>query len=450
MNAELLRIVDSIHRDKNIDIEVVIAGIESAILTAAKKHFGEESDIAVTMDRTNGSIAATLDGKPIDAETLGRISAQSAKQIMIQKIREAERDSLYDEYRHERGMLLTGVVARIEGGATLVNIGKTEALLPKSEQMPGEQLNPGERLRCVVLDVRKSGQRVKIILSRAHPDFVRRLFEIEIPEIADHIIEIKAVAREAGFRTKMAVSSIDSKVDCVGACVGVRGNRIKNVLEELNGERIDIIRYNESMQIMIPNSLAPATIEEVQIYPRIGRAIVLVKEDQLSLAIGKRGQNVRLASKLVGIDIMIMTIDELSAVVEKAEQAFSDLPGIQQSMIDGLIEEGLFSYDDLSVMEPEVIMEVTGADLDIVEKMIEYAEEIAENTVQEQTTRSSVLSAAGVSSVNNSAVEALLGPIDEPVKEKTVTAEQLLGEIEKPKAEEKVTAEQLFRDKKEE
>lgn len=448
MNAEILRIVDSIHRDKNIDADVVFVGIESAMLTAAKKHYGEEADVAVSIDRATGEIKATLDGKDIQAELLGRISAQSAKQIMIQKIREAERDSLYDEYRHERGMLLNGVVARIEGGAALVNIGKTEALLPKSEQMPGEQLNPGERVRCVVLDVRKSGQRVKIILSRAHPDFVRRLFEQEIPEIADHIIEVKAIAREAGFRTKLAVSSIDSKVDCVGACVGVRGNRIKNVLDELNGERIDIIRFNESMQIMIPNALAPANIEEVQIYPRIGRAIVLVKEDQLSLAIGKRGQNVRLASKLVGIDIMIMTIDELSAVVEKAEEAFSELPGIEQSMIDGLIEEGLFSYDDLSVMEPEVIMEVTGADLDAVEKMIEYAEEIAENTQHEPTTRSSVLAAAGVTATT-SAAEQLLGPIEEAPKEKQVTAEQLLGEIEKPKVEEKVTAEQLFREKEE-
>src|SRR5690606_7417269 len=161
-------------------------------------------------------------------------------------------------------------------------------------------------------EVRKSGQRIKIILSRTHPDFVRRLFEQEIPEIAEHIIEIRAIAREAGYRTKVAVSSIDSKVDCVGACVGVRGSRIKNILDELGGERIDIIRYNESLQVMIPNALAPAQIEEVQIYPRIGRAIVLVREDQLSLAIGKRGQNVRLASKLVGIDIEIMTFDELT------------------------------------------------------------------------------------------------------------------------------------------
>src|SRR6185369_182598 len=167
----------------------------------------------------------------------------------------------------------------------------------------------GETVKAVVMEVRKTGQRVKIVLTRTHPDFVRRLFENEIPEISDHTIEVRAIAREAGYRTKIAVSSIDMKVDCVGACVGVRGSRIKNIVDELGGERIDIVRWNDSLQVLIPNALQPATIEEVFLYPRLGRAIVLVKEDQLSLAIGRRGQNVRLASKLVGWDIEIMTMD---------------------------------------------------------------------------------------------------------------------------------------------
>ena len=194
-------------------------------------------------------------------------------------------------------------------------------MLPRSEQIPGESHHPGERVRAVILDVRKVGQRVKIILSRTHPDFVRRLFELEIPEIADQIISIRALAREAGYRSKVAVTSIDAKVDAVGACVGVRGTRIKNIVDELGGERIDIVRWNESLQVLIPNALQPAEIDEVMLCQLLGRAIVLVREDQLSLAIGRRGQNVRLASKLVGWDIEIMTSEELDELIEKAVAA---------------------------------------------------------------------------------------------------------------------------------
>src|SRR5208282_3280219 len=214
------------------------------------------------------------------------------------------------------------------------------------------------RVKAVILDVRKQGHRVKIILSRNHPEFVRRLFEEEIPEIEDRTIEIKAIAREAGYRTKIAVSSIDLKVDCVGACVGVRGSRIKNVVEELNGERIDIVRWNDSLQVMIPNALQPASVEEVFLYVRLGRAVVLVKEDQLSLAIGRRGQNVRLASKLVGWDIEIMTHDELTEGVERAEGWFRQLPAITDELVEAFIEEGFLSYDDLTFLEPAQLAEL--------------------------------------------------------------------------------------------
>lgn len=437
MNGELLRIVDSIHRDKNIDQEIVFNGIESAILTAARKHFGEDEDIEVAIDRQTGEITATCASEPIDAETLGRIAAQSAKQIMIQKIREAERDALYDEFIGERGTVVTGIIQRQDGGALTVNIGKVEALLPRSEQIPGESYHPGERVRAVISEVRKSGQRIKIILSRTHPDFVRRLFEQEIPEIAEHIIEIRAIAREAGYRTKVAVSSIDSKVDCVGACVGVRGSRIKNILDELGGERIDIIRYNESLQVMIPNALAPAQIEEVQIYPRIGRAIVLVREDQLSLAIGKRGQNVRLASKLVGIDIEIMTFDELTEEIDRAEANLAKIDGVNEEIVDALIEEGLLTYDDVSGIEPEQIMEVTGVDLETAERIFRYAEMAAEAAPQEQSTRSSILS--------NPLPAGSSGESSSSSGEKVRTMEELFGSDPAP-AEEKVTADDVFND----
>lgn len=445
MNGELLRIVDSIHRDKNIEPEIIFSGLESAILTAAKRQYGEEEPIEVKIVRETGAIVATHNGEAIDPDTLGRIAAQSAKQIMIQKIREAERDARYDEYVQERGTLVTGQIQRIEGSAVLVNIGKTEALLPRSEQMPGESYQPGERIRTVIIDVRKAGQRVKIILSRTHPDLIRRLFEQEIPEIGEHIIEIRAVAREAGHRTKVAVSSIDSKVDCVGACVGVRGSRIKNVLDELGSERIDIIRYNESLQVMIPNALAPAQIEEVQIYPRIGRAIVLVKEDQLSLAIGKRGLNVRLASKLAGVDIEIMTFEELTEQIDRAETSLAEVPGLNESMVETLIEEGILSYDDLSVIDPEQLMELCGIDEEAAMGVIEFAEQAAEAAPQEPTSRSSVVTSPSAGTSANP-VESLLGPAEPRVEDKSPTFDQLFGDAPPVEVseEKKVTATDLF------
>ena len=217
MSVDLVRIVDSIHRDKNIAKDILFEGIQSALATAAKKHYPEAAEILVNIDTETGIIEATKDGSRMDPAELGRIAAQTAKQVIIQKIREAERDSLFDEFEDQRGDLITGTIQRFEGGAVTVNLGKTDALLPRSEQIPGESHHPNERIRAVILDVRKVGQRVKIILSRTHPDFVRRLFELEIPEIADGIISIRALAREAGYRSKVAVSSIDTKVDAVGA-----------------------------------------------------------------------------------------------------------------------------------------------------------------------------------------------------------------------------------------
>ena len=271
---DVLRHVEAMHREKNIPREVIFEGIEAALLLAARKHFDdEEADVAITIDRETGNIEARHGEVTIDPQVLGRIAAQSAKQVMIQKIREAECNAVYDDYVERKGELVMGVVQRFEGGNALVTVDKSEAFLPRSEMIAGETHHVGQRIKAVILDVRKVGSRVRIVLSRTHPDFVRRLFEQEIPEIADRTIDIRAVAREAGYRTKIAVSSIDSKVDAVGACVGVRGSRIKNITSELNEERIDIVRWNESLQVMIPNALQPAQIEEVMLYPRIGRAI---------------------------------------------------------------------------------------------------------------------------------------------------------------------------------
>lgn len=384
---EVLRIVDAIHRDKNIDKEIVFEGIEQAILSAAKKHYGEEVPLEIQIDRTTGNPTLLKEGQAIDTdllgEILGRISAQTAKQVMIQKIREAERDSLFDDYLSMRGQIVTGAVARFEGGTATVNLGKVEGILPRSEQIPGEAYRVSERVRAVVLEVRKAGTRVKIILSRTHPDLVRRLFELEIPEIAERIIDIRSLAREAGYRSKVAVSCIDQKIDAVGACVGVRGSRIKNIVDELAGERIDIVRWNDSLQVLVPNALQPAEVEDVILCPMLGRVIVLVKDDQLSLAIGKRGQNVRLASKLVGWDIEIMTREELNEQLDKSITAFSSVPGAPDQLAENLVEQGFFSFDDLSVIEPDQLAELSGLSLEDCAPLVEYAEKEAERLEKE-------------------------------------------------------------------
>ena len=380
MNAnELLRIIDAIHRDKNIDKEVIFQAIESALVTAAKKQYGEDQEIVVTIDRKDGSISGTHNGTPLDSEeTAGRIGAQTAKQVIIQKVREAERDALYDEYDREKGQLVTGIVQRYEGGAATVTLPNTEAILPRSEQIPGEMHHANERVRATVFDVRKVGSRVKVILSRTRPALVGRLFEQEIPEIAEGVIQIRAMSREPGYRSKVAVSSTDQRVDCVGACVGVRGNRIKNIVDELAGERIDIVRWNDDMQVLIPNALQPAEVEEVILCSMLGRAIVLVREDQLSLAIGRRGQNVRLASKLCGWDIEIMTREELDEQIEKAVGGFCEIDGMDENLAEKLVGEGFLSYDDLSVIEPDALMEMGGLTEEQVNHIVAQAEAKAE------------------------------------------------------------------------
>lgn len=399
---ELLRVIEQLGREKGIPAEVAFTAIERAVRLAIGKHFGDDEDVVIQIDRQRGTIHAQKGDKIIDPHTgaLGRIAAQAAKQQMIQLFREEESQSLLVDMERMKGQLLVqpGTVQRMEGGAAIVSIGKTEAILPRSEQIPGETHHIGEKIRALVLDVKKVGHRVKVILSRTNPLFVQRLFEREIPEIEDRTIKIERVAREAGYRTKVAVSSIDSRVDCVGACVGVRGSRIKNIVEELGGvERIDIVRWNDSLQVLIQNALQPANIEEVFLYEMLQRAIVLVKEDQLSLAIGRRGQNVRLASKLVEWDIEIMTADELGTAIEKAESQFSELPGVTQELVEVLIEQGFLSFEDIAVLTPQELCDMGGMDEDTAMEMIAYADEAAERGEKEGKTGKTRESGAGSS-----------------------------------------------------
>lgn len=424
---QILRIVDSLHRDKNIDTEIVFRAIESAFASAARRQYGDTSEVIVTVSRENGSLAATLDGEPLDpAEMIGRIGAQMAKQVIIQKIREAERDSLVEEYHELEDQIVNGSVQRVENSLVTVQLSSVEAILPRSEQIPGESHHSGERIRAMVCEVRPQGTRVKVVLSRSRPRFVQRLFEQEIPEISEGVISVNALSREPGYRSKVAVSSTDSRVDCVGACVGVRGNRIRSIVDELNSERIDIVRWDEDPEIMIPNALQPAEVDQVLLCDMIGRAIVLVREDQLSLAIGRRGQNVRLASKLCGWDIEIMTAEELDEQIDRAVTGYSALDGVDENLAGALVEQGYLSYDDLSVIEPDALAEIGGLTMEEVDHIVEQAEtraEEAEAAALEARERQKAQAAADA----EAAAQQALVEASQPTEGSEETAEESAG-----------------------
>lgn len=385
MNQELVRIVDNIARDKNIDKESVFVDLEEAMVSAVRKRFGEpDSEIAVNIDRLTGEITAFKDEVQIDMKQLGRIPAQTAKQVMIQKIRADERDSIYAEFIQRKGAIASGSVVRYESGTLIVSLNhRAEGFMPKGEQIMGQTHRPGERLRCLILDVKEAGGQVKIILSRTHPDFIRRLFELEVPEIAENIIEIRALAREAGYRTKVAVASVDEKVDPVGACVGVRGSRIKNIVDELGGEKIDIVRWNDSSQVLIANGLMPARVSEIALCFELGRATVVVDEEQLSLAIGKHGQNVRLAARLTGWDIDILTPDEYNQGVERLANCVKSVEGADDTVVDKLIALGVISALDLEDVGIEPLISELNIDTALAERLVAVVGEEAKRLAAE-------------------------------------------------------------------
>ncbi len=393
MNQELIRIVENISRDKNIDKESIFQDLETAMVSAARKHFGvqptSEVEIVVSIDRTSGTIRAFKDDDEIDIRKLGRIPAQTAKQVMIQKIKADERDSIFAQYVQRKGEIASGTVARFEGGSLIVNLeSRVEAIMPRAEQITGESHHPSERIRAMILDVRESSNQVKIVLSRTHPDFIRRLFELEVPEVAEGIIELKSLARESGYRTKVAVETLDDKVDPVGACVGVRGSRIRNIVDEIGGEKIDIVRWSDSSQVLIANALAPAKVSEIAICFELGRATVVVTEDQLSLAIGKHGQNVRLAARLTGWDIDILTPIEYNKEVDRLVSCIKGLEGIDDSFVDNLLALGVISVLDLEEVGSGPLVEELQIDQELAQKIITAAEEAAkEATVEENPTQ---------------------------------------------------------------
>jgi N utilization substance protein A len=330
VNQEILRIIEQISREKGIEKDILLAGVEAAVLSAAKRRYGAVETLQAHFNPQTGMLELTIaktvvvqlnDPKteigldqaraidpeakegaqlhiPLEVEGFGRIAAQTAKQVIIQKVREAERDIIYQEYKGREGELVNGVVQRFEKGDIVLDLGKTEALLPRKEQSQRETFQRGERVRAYILEVRKSTSGPQIIVSRTHPGLVERLFEMEVPEIYEGIIEIKGAVREPNGRAKIAVYSRDRAVDPIGACVGMRGVRVQSVVQELRGEKIDIVQWSEDSSSFVANALSPAKIYKINMNPD-GRAMeVIVEDDQLSLAIGKKGQNVRLAAKL--------------------------------------------------------------------------------------------------------------------------------------------------------
>ena len=418
MNQELLRIVDGIARDKNIDREVVFEDLEAAMLSAVRKAYSHAVDVDVGIDRETGEITATVAGEALAMRELGRIAAQTAKQVMIQRIREAERGSIFEEYLARKGEIVTGRVVRREAGGTLiVDLTRAESILPKSEQIPGETHQPDDRVRAMVLDVREQGSQIRIVLSRSHPDFVRRLFELEVPEVGEKIIEIRALAREAGYRTKAAVNSLDTKVDAVGACVGVRGSRIKSIVDELNGEKIDIVRWNDSSKILIANSLKPAEVYDISLCFELGRAIVVVTEDQLSLAIGKRGQNVRLAARLTQWDIDILTPAEFNAGLDVVEKALLDVEGVDSQTVGQIIALGMVNVLDVEEVGLGTLIKELEMDRALAERIVARCAEEARRVAEAQAQRAVEKSAASEQEEASAEVEQPESPAEQPPAE---------------------------------
>jgi N utilization substance protein A len=342
--------------------------LRHALISACRKGSPEKGDaFDVQIDPQTFRITMTLDGKEIHDPRFGRIAAQTAKQVIIQKIREAERESIFIEYSQKQGDIVSGSVHRIESKAIIVDFGKTEGILPAREQSPLDGFRQGNLVRAYVMEVKKTSKGPEVILSRTHPDLVTQFFKMEVPEIHDGLVKVKAVAREAGSRTKIAVTSTDDKIDCVGSCVGVRGQRVKSIVRELGGEKIDIIRYSDDVVTYIRNAMAPAELKSIELNPERQSAEILVEDDQLSLAIGKKGQNVRLASKLIGWEL------DVRSATQKIP--LNSLDGVGEKTETILKEAGIQGLRELLRKTVEELSEIPGIGPKTAEKILASAKE---------------------------------------------------------------------------
>ena len=388
--ADIKRVVDQISRDKGIDREILISALEEALKSAARKKFGSKIDIEVQYNDDSGEIEVfqfkdvvetvedpaleiTLEegrkldteceigdslGTKMDTSTFGRIAAQSAKQVIIQKMKDAAKDAIYASFIDRKGEIINGIVQRMDRGDIIVNLGQTEGVLPVREQVPRESYRRGDRVRAYILDVLHETRGPQIILSRAHKDFLIDLFKTEVPEISEGIVSIMGAAREPGVRAKIAVSSNNSDIDPVGACVGMKGSRVQNVVQELRGEKIDIIPWHVDAAKFVCNALAPAEISRVIIDESNRSMEVIVPDDYLSIAIGKRGQNVRLASKLTGWHLDVQSESRYNETMKSGYESLVALPDVGISLADALYEAGFFSVDEISIATVDELMQV--------------------------------------------------------------------------------------------
>jgi len=389
MSQELLAIIEQIEREKGIKKEVLIEAVESALLSAARKVIDvkPEEKMRIELDRNSGKIRAFRNEEEITNIDFGRIAASVARQLIIQKIREAEKEVIFTEFQGRVGEIVSGTVYRFDKGNIIIDLlGKAEGILLKREQSPKEEFKTGQRIRAYVADVKKDTKGLQIILSRTHPNFVKKLFELEIPEIYEGIVEMKSIFRQAGERTKIAVWSKNERVDSVGACVGMRGNRVRNIVNELHGEKIDIIRYSDDIKEYIKAALSPAKIAEIRLNKEGMRAEVVVEDDQLSLAIGKHGQNVRLASRLVGWELDIRTKATTEAAIEakkepkeeevSAPSEIEQISGVGEKTLVNLKESGFHSIEDILKASVEDLTKVKGIGEKKAKKIIQEAKKL--------------------------------------------------------------------------
>ncbi len=425
MISELKRMIDQVSREKGVDRKILIETLEEAVKAAARKKLGQNYDLEVNFNDEMGEIeifefkevveeitsdhlqisleeAKEIDpefevgdsvGIKMDTDELGRIAAQSAKQVIVQRLRDAERNMVYDDYKDRKGEIIHGIVQRFDKGAITVNLGRTEAELPLKEQIPRESYKQGDRVRAYILDVKQFSRGPQITLSRTHPNFLSALFENEVPEISEKIVKIVQVAREPGGRAKIAVTSRDSDVDPVGACVGMKGSRVMAVVQELRGEKIDIVTWDNDPAKFICNALSPAEIERVIVDEANQSMEVVVPDDQLSLAIGKKGQNVRLASRISGWNLDVTSESNYNRVLREAYDSFLSLDGVGEKTASNLYQEGFRSMKDVAGSSVSDLVQVEGIGDDKAAKLIENAaqylkdkENLKEKEIEEEPT----------------------------------------------------------------
>ena len=466
--AEIKRVVDQISRDKGIDKDALIEAIEEAIKSAARKKYGALVDIETQYNEETGEVevfqfkevAETVtepdleislaQGRMLDAECqvgdslgtkmdttdFGRIAAQSAKQVIIQKMKEAERKSVYANFIDRQGELINGIVQRFERGNLIVNLGSAEAMLPYREQVPRESYRRGDRVRAYIMEVSEEARGPQVILSRTHPDFLVHLFRTEVPEISEGIVSIMGAAREPGIRAKIAVSSSESDVDPVGACVGMRGSRVQTVVQELRGEKIDIVPWHPDPARFVCNALAPAEISRVIIDEVNNTMEVIVPDESLSLAIGKRGQNVRLASKLTGWRLDVVSESQYNETMKAAYAIITKLPGMTVTMADRLYESGFYSVEELSRAKPADVANICGIDEEVAAGLIDTAanpEIVAQATEAAQA--EAAAAAAAVAEAEAAEAEAAAQAAEAQLTEEGATETEVADETSSEAAE---------------